>query len=255
MPQAFYGDAISEHIGTTPEGYLVAVGARLCRSGVQQYRGTEVGLETDEIIDVDRPEHEVLSKKFLASLNGKPITDNHPGTFLTAENANWFAKGHVQEPRPGGRLENGDAIVIGDLVITSPDLIERVRSGAVRQLSVGYEYQMVPTGDGGFEQRRLRANHVACVPQGRAGPEIRIMDSIYRESFSEVVRQFLGRNPITVLSRRASDEHKGEPMTKKKLRQLRILLDDFWKTSSAPSRVTLESNPTQVSTAGWSVAI
>jgi hypothetical protein len=230
MPTAFYADRLSEHLGVSPEGYLVCLGAKLARSGFQRYHGSELGLKTDDFVDCYRPPDEVLDKSFIASLNGKPVTDNHPATFLNAQNASWFTKGHVQNPRVGGRLENGDQVVEGDLIITDPQLIERIRSGAVRELSCGYEFQLVETDDG-YEQHRLRGNHVACVPSGRAGHDIKILDATYLpKNFADIVRRFLGRNPTAVATEtnhRTCDEQRGPIVNKQELKQaIREVLDE-----------------------------
>lgn len=230
MQASFYADRISDHLGETPEGYLICLGARLARSGYQSYRGSELGLATDDVIECYRPPSEVLDKTFVASLNGKPVCQGHPGTFLSKANATWFTKGTVTNPRAGSTLDNGDEVVEADLVITDAQLIETIRSGAVRQLSVGYDFQLVETEDG-FEQHKLRANHVAVVERGRAGPDVKILDAAYYPpNFGEMVSRFLGRNPIAAATElnRAVDHHKEEPkMTKGKLKQLRSLLDEL----------------------------
>jgi|SRR5580704_5898458 hypothetical protein len=236
MPTGFYADHISPHLGTTPEGYLVCLGARLARSGFQTYRGSELGL-SDDFVDCYRPPEEVLDKAFIASLNGKPVTDSHPSTFLNAQNASWFTKGHVQNPRVGSRLENGDQVIVGDLLITDPGLIERIRSGAVRELSCGYDFQLWESDDG-YEQHKLRANHVAVVPTGRAG-STKIMDATYLpKNFAEIVQRFLGQHAIAVTrepNQRTCDAREEEPMsmTKKKLRLLRDLLDEMLEDEQA----------------------
>jgi hypothetical protein len=231
MTQAFYADHISAHLGETPEGFLVCLGARLARSGYQTYHGSELGLNTDDDVDCYRSPDQVLDEAFIASLNGKPVTDQHPRQFVNSSNASWYVKGHVQHPRAGGRLDDGNVTVIGDLLITDPGLIERIRSGAVRELSVGYDFHLRNTGDG-YEQCHLRANHVAVVPKGRAGSEIKIMDATHLpKNFADIVQRFLGQHAIAVkreTDQRTCDAREEEPkMTKTKLKQLRSLLDEL----------------------------
>ena len=232
----FLANQLSQRLGETPEGYLVCVGARLARSGYQIYNGRELGLQTDDTVEVFRPKSEVLSDRFLASLNGKPVTDSHPPGFVTSANASWYTKGHVQNPRVGGRLESGEVVIIGDLVITDPTLADKIRNGLLREVSCGYEYRLVETEDG-LEMKNLLGNHVAVVPTGRAGHDVRIMDAVHHESFDSMVKRFLGRNPNLVKAendRRTQDRNRtGEPMTKKKLQQLRLLLDELIEEEQA----------------------
>ena len=177
--QAFYGTRISDHISETPENFLVCHSAPLCRTGYQKYRGTELGLRTDDLVDVYRAPETVFSQKFLASLEGKPVTDRHPEEFLNVENARFFMRGHVQHVQPGPQLPDGEQSVIGDLVITDPMLIQKIKAG-VRDLSVGYTCEYTDNGDGTYSQTRLRANHVAVVETGRA-QNCRIMDGVTEE--------------------------------------------------------------------------
>jgi hypothetical protein len=178
MAQAFYGTRISDHISETPEKFLVCHSAPLARTATtvpQRYRGHELGLGTSNLVDVFRDAKEVFSKKFLASLEGKPVTDGHKG-FINTQNSTWLVKGHVQNVRVGPQLPDGEQSIVGDLVITDSALIEKIRSG-VRELSVGYQCKYVDNGDGSLSQTRLAANHVAVVSNGRAGEHVRIMDA------------------------------------------------------------------------------
>lgn len=198
---AYFGTALTEHIGETPEGFLLCRSARLCRSGPQQYRGSELGLDTDDMVTVRRPTSEVLDPAHLASLEGKPICDGHPPQFVTPTNAGWYGRGHVQNVREGEVLSSGERVVVGDLVVTDSGLIDKIKNG-VRELSVGYEYVLAEGSDGEFVMRNLRANHIAIVANGRAGSQIRIVDSAPEESLEAVAAQYLGRDPVKVRTRR-----------------------------------------------------
>jgi uncharacterized protein len=222
--QAYFGDAISARLSRTPEGFLVAQQARLCRSGWQTYHPSELKLGGSEMIEVYRPRSEVLADSFLASLEGKCVVDEHPrNDWVNSQNARWFCCGHCSNIRKGPDLENGDATVIGDLVITDESLINKIASGK-RELSVGYEYRMLPRDDGSYEMRDLVANHIALVEHARAGEQIRILDhaleapevtcSCPRElarlvppdevreiDFGAATRRFLGRNIMEVRNR------------------------------------------------------
>jgi len=207
--QAYYGTRLSEHMSTTPEGFLVCHDAVLCRTAEhapQMYRGSELRLRTDDTVRVFRPREEVTSKKFLASLESKPLTDQHPGQFLNPDNVGWYIRGHVRNVKVGHRLDNGETAIVGDIVVHDAALIHKIQSG-VRELSVGYSCEYEPRGDGTYEQRKLRANHLALVTNGRAGDEVRILDSQCepQEDFGAVAAQYRGQpNPANVAAARAA---------------------------------------------------
>jgi hypothetical protein len=218
--QSYFGNQISTRLSTTPEGFLIAQGAVLCRSGFQTYRGVELNLsDFNGQVEVYRPPEEVLAPAFLASLEGKCVTDSHPTQFVDSSNARWVCSGHCQHVRQGPALANGDVTVIGDLVVTDENLIRKIANGQ-RELSVGYEYKLRENEDGDFEMRDLVANHIACVETGRAG-SARILDhdlqaagracSCPRElariadrddvaeiNFVAAARRFLGKNIMEV---------------------------------------------------------
>jgi uncharacterized protein len=221
--QAYFGDQISTRLSTTPEGFLVAQGARLCRSGWQQYYPSELHLPGSELIDVYRPPEEVLAPAFLASLEGKCTVDEHPRQdWINSQNSRFYCCGHAQNIRQGPALSNGDVTVIGDLVVMDESLIRKIEQGK-RELSVGYTYEIKPNGDGTYSMSDLVANHVAVVPTGRAGREIRILDhaldkgrpchcprelarvadrdEVREVNFASAAKRFLGRNIMEVRNR------------------------------------------------------
>lgn len=165
----------------TSEGFLVAPG-NLARTGVQSYRAYELGLDADGMdpmkpIRLHRPAEEVFSAESMASFENKPITIEHPGVAVTADNWSELAKGEVR-----GISRAGD-VMSGTLLIKAKDAIEAVNTGKV-QLSNGYTFDldMTPgtTADGhAYDgiQRNIRGNHVALVDAARCGSACRIADS------------------------------------------------------------------------------
>ena len=205
----FYGSRISERVSETPEGFLICHGAPLCRTATrvpQKYRRSELGMRgSDSLINVYRTAEEVFSKRFMASLEGKPVTDTHPTEFLNAQNTGWFVRGHVQNVREGPNLPDGERSVIADLVIHDAPLIHKIKSG-VRDLSVGYQCKYVDNGNGTYSQTQLAGNHVAVVPNGRAGEHVKILDSEQKplEDFSIVCRAYRSApNPSSVAGARS----------------------------------------------------
>lgn len=165
----------------TAEGYMVAPG-NLARTGVQDYRAYELGLDADgmdpmKVIRLHRPPEEVFSAESMASFENKPITIEHPPVAVTADNWTELAKGEVRDVTRSGDL------MTGTLLIKAKDAIEALQSGKA-QLSNGYTFEldMTPgtTADGrAYDgvQRNIRGNHVALVDAARCGSACRIADS------------------------------------------------------------------------------
>ena len=170
----YYGYTISPNQLETGEGFLICRNVPVARTGMQEYRGREIGLETDEIVKVWRPESEVFDPAAMASFEGKPVTNDHPTELVTPDNVARYEMGHIQNVRRGSG-EFSD-FLLGDLHIHDAELIKAIRNGK-RQISCGYECEYIEE-DGKITQSNIRGNHVAVVDEGRAGVKAAIMDSI-----------------------------------------------------------------------------
>lgn len=161
---------------TTADGYLVA-DAKIARTGIQTYSGTEMGRPDLAAVRVWRPADEVFHGDAMASMAHRPVTLEHPDEAITA--VNW--RRHSVGQTGGDVVRDGDFVRV-PLVLMDQGAIEAVRLGK-RQLSVGYaaEIDWTPgvTADGqsyDAVQRQIRGNHLAIVDQARAGPACRIGD-------------------------------------------------------------------------------
>lgn len=171
---SYYGYTISPNQLETGEGFLICRNVPIARTGTQQYLASEIGLQGNDVIDVERPEEEVFSPAAMASFEGKPVTNDHPTELVTPDNFSRYEKGHAQNVRRGsGEFEN---FLVADLHIHDAELIEAIRSGK-RQVSCGYECEYAEEG-GKISQTKIRGNHIAIVDEGRAGAKAAIMDSI-----------------------------------------------------------------------------
>jgi|SRR6186713_374115 len=145
----------------TPEGF-VQDSPILSRVGVFEYRQPD-GTTRKEF----RPPEEVFHADHLASIAGKPITDEHHGR-ITSANARGKLIGATMSP---GRAdaENPDNLR-GDIVIHDASSL-----GTKRELSLGYTLDLdeTPGEYNGIRydaiQRNIRVNHLALVSRGRAG--------------------------------------------------------------------------------------
>lgn len=161
------------------DGYLV-VDARIARTGIQRYAGSEMGRPDLAFVDVYRPEAEVFATDAMSSFAYRPVTDDHPKVAVTSQNSKELALGWTdgEVARDGHRLRV-------PMMLTDQALIDKVQAGK-RELSAGYtcDLKWEPgTSPEGLTydaiQTNIRANHVAVVARGRAGAECRIGDADY----------------------------------------------------------------------------
>nr|WP_313974105.1 DUF2213 domain-containing protein [uncultured Psychrobacter sp.] len=179
----------------TQDGYLVGQ-LRCARTGLQQYLGSELGLPTNDVISVYRPESEVFSRESLASYANKPISDDHPPEFVTSDNWSKYGKGDI-----GSDVVRDGEFVSVSYKIMDGDTIAKVKAGKA-EVSMGYmaeiDFQDGVTPDGEpyqAIQKNIRINHLAIVDRGRAGPECRISDSNWGTS---PITKVLGDNQVTL---------------------------------------------------------
>jgi hypothetical protein len=78
----------------TGDGYLVA-DARIARTGIQAYLGSEVGKPDMSMVKVYRPGAEVFAEDTLKSAAHRPVTNNHPLEMVTSDNWKKYAVGQT----------------------------------------------------------------------------------------------------------------------------------------------------------------
>ena len=156
---------------TTEEGYL-RVWCRAARTGTQLYRRAD-GSQVREY----RPPEEVSNPDSLSTFGMKPATWGHPPVLLDASNTKTYQVGYS-----GSQVRYNDGFVEVALVVTDADAIEKIKRKDATEVSAGYKVDFDPTPGltpEGEEysgiQRNIRVNHIAIVPRGRAGPEVRLL--------------------------------------------------------------------------------
>lgn len=167
----YYGTELSPNQIETAEGFLICKNVPIARTGMQEYTARDLMLDGDpeRMIKVNRYETDVFEPAAMASFEGKPVTDGHPPEEVEPANFASYAKGHIQRVRREGDF------MVADLYINDPILINDVRNGIKREVSCGYICEYTADGDG-YKQSKIRGNHVAVVPRGRAGHEVAIKD-------------------------------------------------------------------------------
>jgi len=172
----------------TKDGYLVA-DARVARTGIQQYLGSELGKPELPIVRVYRPEESVFHADAMLSYAYRPMTNDHPAEPVTADNWRDVAVGQT-----GGEVARDGDFVRVPLVLMDATAIADYEAGK-RELSMGYEAEIVfqdgVTPDGqqyDAIQTRMRMNHLALVDRARGGDALRIGDE-QRQSRREPNRE------------------------------------------------------------------
>lgn len=184
----------------TEDGYYTA-NVRAARTGVQIYRGSEVGRPDMEFVKVYRPESEVFSKRSLKSYAHRPVTNDHPPVAVTADNWKEYSIGHV-----GDEVIRDGQFVRVPMVLMDAAAIADVEAGK-RQLSLGYstdlQFKSGVTKDGqeyDAIQTDIRANHLAVVAAARGGPKLIIGDDKKETAMSEKLTKTVTVDSLSVLT-------------------------------------------------------
>ncbi|WP_328717281.1 DUF2213 domain-containing protein [Halomonas elongata] len=192
----------------TEDGYLEDSPV-LTRTGVFTYRDGKGGIRRE----LRRPE-DVFSQDSLATYRNKPITKGHHGK-VAASTVKKYQIGTVTSE---GRQDGND--VTGDIVIHDPRV---VKQDGWKELSVGYLVDTIEEpGEYNGErydaiQTNIRVNHLAVVPEGRAGNARLNLDSADAEQMSDAAD-----------AATPTDDDKGDPIMDK------VRLDNGIEYDAAP---------------------
>jgi hypothetical protein len=165
--------AMSTRMDETDEGYLVGR-AVITNVGVFSYVNTD-GTVRREL----RLPEEVFFADSLATLVGKPLTNNHPQDEVNPQNVDKYTVGAVMSP-----INHDEFHVSAGIVVNKADGIAAVKMGRT-SLSCGYKCRLDWTpgvwmgSNYDCIQREIRYNHVSIVDKGRAGDAARLrMDTV-----------------------------------------------------------------------------
>ncbi|HDT1533821.1 TPA: DUF2213 domain-containing protein [Klebsiella pneumoniae subsp. pneumoniae] len=154
------------------------------RTGEQVYGAEELPeIEPDSqgLIVVRRTPEEVFGERTIASFEGMAVTIGHPkdfsGNIIFVTPSNWrqLANGHIQNVRRGSG-EQGD-LLLADVIAKTPEAIQAVEDGD-DEVSCGYDADYRQISPGIAEQYAITGNHLALVPNGRAGSRCALGDSM-----------------------------------------------------------------------------
>jgi hypothetical protein len=165
-------------------GFLHVRSSPLTRVQVAPYRGDEIPdwqklkLKPDKIYFLYRPEEELKKSETLLSTNGIPIHLRHHDDYGKPESK------YTRIGSTGTDARFHYPFLENSLHIHDEDAKKRIEDGSMKELSLGYNYELDPTPgktpEGqpyDFVMRNIRANHLALVENGRAGAQVCVHDS------------------------------------------------------------------------------
>lgn len=185
-------------------GYMHVAVSNLTKEQVVPYLGNtipgykELGLDPDKIYQIYRPGDEI--EKAADTFNGLPLMLDHWD--MDADN--------IPKDKVVGSLGT-DAkweppYLTNSLIVTDSNAIKAIEDGSYSELSASYACDIDMTGgifDGkSYDGRMLniKGNHVALVPEGRAGHDVKVADSAmgggeiemdWREKFKQFLLEIM----------------------------------------------------------------
>lgn len=215
----------------TGEGYLVAH-PRVARTGVQTYRGFELGRDDMEHVRVYRPDTEVFANGAFRSFTHRPVTIEHPPVLVDSSNWKKYAVGYT-----GDEVVRDGQFVRVPLMLLDSKAIDEVNSGR-SELSAGYTMSLdwtpgkAPTGEAyDAIQQSIRINHVAITKSARGGNLLRIGDGYLGEAFEPKGAGKMNTTTIMIGDKRVTVEDDAAPII------LRHLKDQDENSSSKEDRI------------------
>lgn len=178
-----FDTATFDSLRRTADGYLVT-DVRVARTGVQSYKGKELGIEgrDSDTIRLWRPEDEVFKDTAMQSYAHRPVTIEHPKKMVDA--TTWK---EVSVGQTGDQVVRDGQFVRVPMVLMDAAAIKAVESGK-RELSMGYTCEIeladgvTPDGEPyDAIQRNLRMNHLAVVTMARGGSQLKLGDELNQE--------------------------------------------------------------------------
>ena len=166
------------------DGSVLFKDVPIARTGEQEYDATErpelVPNDRGKVI-VRRMPEEVFSERAMASFEGMAVTIGHPRDFdgqiifVTPDNWRQLAHGHIQNVRRG--TDDKTDLLLADVIVKTPEALQAIDDGD-DEVSCGYDADYEQISPGLAKQSAITANHLALVPNGRAGFRCAIEDSM-----------------------------------------------------------------------------
>jgi len=201
--------SVAGEFTVTPEGYVRTLG-RIAKPGIMVYRDAS-GKVSRELV----PQSTLEDPEFLASLENKPLTVEHPPVMITPDNIADYRKGMVLAP-----VSFADGYVVAPIQVDDAEALAAMKAGKV-ELAPGYEVDLDPTPGhdpiygqyDAIQTKRYGGNHTALCDKARGGADIRLLrtDSaveVAPESAAEPAPATLPTEPQKMLSPMMKDTMK-----------------------------------------------
>ena len=166
------------------DGSVLFKDVPIARTGEQEYDATErpelVPNDRGKVI-VRRTPEEVFSERAMASFEGMAVTIGHPRDFdgqiifVTPDNWRQLAHGHIQNVRRG--TDDKTDLLLAHVIVKTQEALQAIDDGD-DEVSCGYDADYEQISPGLAKQSAITANHLALVPNGRAGFRCAIGDSM-----------------------------------------------------------------------------
>lgn len=189
-------------------GWIEIKNNPISKVGVFPYAGHQVDptLDPDKIYNVYRPAEELMSQDCIDSFKLLPWVDEH--AMLGAAD-----QGFLPAERKGIHGIVGEQVFFEDnylkanLKVFSEDMADAIENEK-KELSIGYRciYDLTPGVYNGVQydavQRNIRGNHLALVREGRAGPDVAVLDYFKFTLDSKELKK-MGENKNTEMKQEA----------------------------------------------------
>ena len=159
----------------------------IARDGIYEYYGQEMGPKyvPNRLYKVYRAQEEYNKEPCKSSLLSIPITDDHPDYNVNSDTCSMLEKGHTE----GTAFFEDDLLKVPKVLVKDSKLQDKVARG-IRELSIGFfgSYDFEFNSDDipdHIDPSCIDAiehidsiNHLAIVPEGKAGFEVRLNKKI-----------------------------------------------------------------------------
>jgi hypothetical protein len=143
-----------------------------------------------------------------------PVNESGRSVDVLPDNFDEFVKGVLIEPR----VERENDRVVGKIKVWDRDVIEKIKSRELRELSQGYRCVVIDT-PGVYRGERydgvqtdIIMNHIALVPEGRAGSEVAVMNSKkWREATRKLLEESMGKTKRRNMDEQTTEAGKPNP--------------------------------------------
>jgi len=147
----------------TTEGFL-DVHLTFSKCGALTYQRADGSFEDEHLTEAD-----LFDEDSLATITGKPICYLHPNEWVNKDNVRKYARGST-----GTKIIKDTPFATIVAAIHDGELIDIIKSGKAKQVSAGYVARTVRGDDGKLYQKGRVYNHLAIVPLGRAGSDVKV---------------------------------------------------------------------------------